>query len=77
MQMIRVLVAANFSQFDDVFFEDLLRRLDVPTPYEWNYPGNSKDNFVLGGWVGYTNTQLLSTLGGLVERGGIDILTML
>jgi hypothetical protein len=31
------------------------------------------DNFVLGGWVGYTNTQLLSTAGGLFDRGGLDI----
>lgn len=31
------------------------------------------DNFVLGGWVGYTNTQLLSTIGGLVERGDVNI----
>jgi hypothetical protein len=31
------------------------------------------DKFVLGGWVGYTNTQLLSSVGGLVERGDIDV----
>ena len=31
------------------------------------------DRFVLGGWVGYTNTQLLSTAGGLFDRGDINI----
>ncbi len=67
----------NFSQFDDVFFEDLgLEALDVPTSsnsYGVELSWQLSDNFVLGGWVGYTNTQLLSTLGGLVERGGIDV----
>ncbi len=31
------------------------------------------DRFVVGGWVGYTNTRNLSTLGGLIERGKVDI----
>jgi hypothetical protein len=31
------------------------------------------DRFVLGGWVGYTNTQLLSTAGGLFDRGDINV----
>jgi hypothetical protein len=31
------------------------------------------DKFVLGGWVGYTNARNLSTQGGLVERGELDI----
>ncbi|MFE1748010.1 iron uptake porin [Coleofasciculus sp. H7-2] len=31
------------------------------------------DRFVLGGWVGYTNTRNLSTLGGLIDRGKVDI----
>ncbi|MBR8839913.1 MAG: carbohydrate porin [Stigonema ocellatum SAG 48.90 = DSM 106950] len=29
--------------------------------------------FVLGGWVGYTNTRTLSKLGGVVPRGQLDI----
>lgn len=29
--------------------------------------------FVLNGWVGYTNTRLLSSGGGLYERGDLDI----
>jgi hypothetical protein len=31
------------------------------------------DKFVLGGWVGYTNAQSLSTLGGVISRGDVDI----
>ncbi|MBW4668254.1 MAG: iron uptake porin [Cyanomargarita calcarea GSE-NOS-MK-12-04C] len=31
------------------------------------------DQFVLGGWVGYTNTRNLSTATGTVERGSVDI----
>ncbi len=30
-------------------------------------------NFVIGGWAGYTNTRTLSTLGGQINRGNIDI----
>lgn len=67
----------SFASFDDVFFEDLgLEALDVPTSsnsYGVELSWQLSDNFVLGGWVGYTNTQLLSTIGGLVERGGADI----
>jgi hypothetical protein len=32
------------------------------------------DNFVLGGWVGYTNTSTLSTGNGLLSRGNIESL---
>ncbi|MBV6623143.1 MAG: iron uptake porin [Rivularia sp. (in: Bacteria)] len=31
------------------------------------------DNIVLGGWVGYTNAQNLSTEGGRIDRGKLDI----
>ncbi|MBD2433928.1 MULTISPECIES: iron uptake porin [Fischerella] len=31
------------------------------------------DNFVLGGWVGYTNARNLSTEGGTIDRGKLDI----
>lgn len=31
------------------------------------------EKFVLGGWVGYTNARNLSTEGGLVDRGELDI----
>ncbi|MEW6495480.1 MAG: iron uptake porin [Cyanobacteriota bacterium] len=30
-------------------------------------------NFYLGGWVGYTNTRTLSTAGGVLPRGDLDI----
>ncbi|MBW4497221.1 MAG: iron uptake porin [Oscillatoria princeps RMCB-10] len=29
--------------------------------------------FVLGGWAGYTKTSVLSTLGGQIDRGSMDI----
>jgi hypothetical protein len=67
----------SFARFDDAFFEDLgLEALDVPTSsnsYGVELSWQLSDNFVLGGWVGYTNTQLLSTLGGLIDRGDADI----
>ncbi|MDJ0620056.1 MAG: iron uptake porin [Calothrix sp. MO_192.B10] len=31
------------------------------------------DNFVIGGWVGYTNATSLSTRGGVIDRGNVDI----
>lgn len=31
------------------------------------------NRFVLGGWVGYTNARNLSTVGGVVSRGDMDI----
>jgi len=68
---------ASFARFDDAFFQDLgLEALDVPTSsnsYGVELSWQLSDNFVLGGWVGYTNTQLLSTLGGLIDRGDADI----
>jgi len=59
MLTIRALVAVGQTSlgFDDVF-EDLgLEALDVPTSNSYGVElcGNSSDNFVLGGWVGYTN----------------------
>lgn len=58
-------------------FEDLgLEALDVPTSsnsYRLELSWQLSDNFVLKGWVGDTNTQLLSTIGGLVERGDADM----
>ncbi len=67
----------SFARFDDVFFEDLgLESVDVPTSsnsYGLELSWQLSDRFVLGGWVGYTNTQLLSTAGGLFDRGDINI----
>jgi len=38
MQMILVLVAASFCEFDDEFFEKLISRVDIPTLvlYGWS-----------------------------------------
>lgn len=67
----------NFARFDDTFFGDLgLETLDVPTSsnsYGIQLSWRLSEKFVLGGWAGYTNTQLLSSVGGLVERGDIDV----
>ncbi|HEY9668298.1 MAG TPA: iron uptake porin, partial [Coleofasciculaceae cyanobacterium] len=65
---------------------DLLARPDFagfPLGFDLNIPiiSNSyglqlswqvSDNFVLGGWVGYTNTSTLSTGNGLLTRGNIE-----
>jgi hypothetical protein len=67
----------NFARFDDTFFGDLgLETFDVPTisnSYGIELSWQLADKFILGGWVGYTNTQILSSIGGLVERGDADI----
>jgi hypothetical protein len=68
---------APFARFDDTFFEEIgTPAVDVPTSsnsYGVELSWQVSDNFVLGGWVGYTNTQLLSTAGGLFDRGNLDI----
>jgi hypothetical protein len=67
----------SFARFDDEFFDEIdLPAVDVPTSsnsYGVELSWQLSDNFVLGGWVGYTNTQLLSTAGGLFDRGALDI----
>lgn len=67
----------TFARFDDTFFEDLgIPAVDVPTSsnsYGVEVSWQLSDRFVLGGWVGYTNTQLLSTAGGLFNRGDINV----
>lgn len=48
----------------------------VPTisnAYGLELSWQAHDNFAIGGWVGYINTQPLSTLGGNIDRGSIDI----
>lgn len=68
---------ASFARFDDAFFENLnLEPIEVPTvsnSYGVQLSWQISNNFVLGGWAGYTNTRLLSTLGGLLNRGDSDI----
>ncbi|MBW4447175.1 MAG: iron uptake porin [Spirirestis rafaelensis WJT71-NPBG6] len=51
---------------------------EVTVPFASNSYGiqaslGLSEKFVLGGWVGYTNARNLSTEGGLVERGELDI----
>jgi hypothetical protein len=64
---------SSFSIFDDAFFQSLsLPTQDVPTSsnsYGVELSWQLSDRFVVGGWAGYTTTRLLSTLGGLVNRG--------
>jgi len=52
----------NFARFDDVFFDLGLEALDVPTSS--NSYGVELNSAITLSWeVGYTNTQLLSTIG--------------
>lgn len=49
--------------------------LDIPivsNSYGIELSWQLSNNFVLGGWVGYTNTTTLSTGNGLLSRGNID-----
>jgi len=67
----------SFARFTEEFFADLnLPTVNVPTSsnsYGVQLSWQLSDRFVLGGWVGYTNTRLLSTAGGLFERGSLDV----
>lgn len=51
---------------------------EVEVPFASNSYGiqatlGISDNIVLGGWVGYTNYRNLSTEGGTIDRGNLDI----
>ncbi len=51
---------------------------EVEVPFSSNSYGiqaslGISDNIVLGGWVGYTNASNLSTKGGIIDRGKLDI----
>ncbi len=51
---------------------------EVNVPFATNSYGiqaslGLSEKFVLGGWVGYTNARNLSTEGGLVDRGELEI----
>lgn len=51
---------------------------EVEVPFSSNSYGiqaslGISDNIVLGGWVGYTNASNLSTKGGIIDRGSLDI----
>jgi len=65
---------SNLSNFRS-FTEDLIGS-EVPTysnSYGVELSWQLSNNFVLGGWGGYTNAGTLSTLGGTIERGNLDI----
>ena len=44
----------------------------ISNSYGLQFSWQASDRFVLGGWVGYTNTSTLSTGNGLLSRGSID-----
>ena len=51
---------------------------EVEVPFSSNSYGiqaslGISNNIVLGGWVGYTNASNLSTQGGTIDRGNLDI----
>ena len=66
----------SFSRFDDAFFKDFnIPAFNLQTSsnsYGAELSWHLSDKFVLGGWVGHTNTRLLSTAGGLLNRGDIN-----
>ncbi len=65
--------ALSTVDFDGDGLED---GLDVPfssNSYGLQASLGISDNIVLGGWVGYTNSRNVSTKGGLVDRGSLDI----
>ncbi len=62
---------SNFRLFTEEEFGEA-----VPTSsnsYGINLSWQISDRFVLGSWAGYTNTRTLSTLGGQINRGYLDI----
>jgi hypothetical protein len=64
---------SNFRSFTED--EDVLGNA-VPTSsnsYGVELSWRLSDRFALGGWVGYTQTTTLSTLGGQIDRGDLDI----
>lgn len=44
----------------------------ISNSYGLQFSWQASDNFVLGGWVGYTNTSTLSSGNGLLSRGNIE-----
>jgi hypothetical protein len=62
---------SNFRQFTEDNFGQ-----SVPTSsnsYGIEMSWQLSDNFVLGGWGGYSNIRTLSDLGGAIERGKLDV----
>jgi hypothetical protein len=62
---------SNFATFTEDNFGEA-----VPissNSYGLEFSWRISDKFVLGGWGGYTAANTLSTLGGQVDRGSLDI----
>jgi len=61
---------SNFRSFaSDEFGADMPI---VSNAYGFEASWQIARNFALGGWVGYVNTQTLSTLDGTIDRGSLD-----
>ncbi|MEC4985960.1 MAG: iron uptake porin [Oscillatoria sp. PMC 1068.18] len=64
----------TFNFLDDVFFPEIENIPTSSNSYGVELSWQLSDKFVLGGWVGYTHSRLLSTFDGTVERGDNEIL---
>ncbi len=66
-----------FARFDeDLFAEIGIPQTSVPSSsnsYGVQLSWYLSDRIVIGGWAGYTQTTLLSTAGGVFDRGNADI----
>lgn len=62
---------ANFQAFTEAEFGEAVPTSDNAYGLVFSWP--LADYFVLGGWGGYTNAQVLNTLNEQVSRGSLDI----
>ena len=62
---------ANFRAFTEAEFGEAVPVSDNSYGLVFSWP--LADQFVLGGWGGYTNAQVLGNLEAQVSRGGLDI----
>jgi len=62
---------ANFRAFTEAEFGEAVPTSDNAYGLVFSWP--LADYFVLGGWGGYTNAQVLNTLNEQVSRGSLDI----
>ena len=66
-----------FARFDEQLFANIgIPQSTVPSSsnsYGVELSWRLTDKIVLGGWAGYSQTTLLSTVGGIFDRGNVDI----
>lgn len=66
-----------FARFDETLFANIgIPQSTVPSSsnsYGVELSWQLSDKIVLGGWAGYSQTTLLSTVGGIFDRGNVDI----